>query len=70
MRKLVLALGLLLVGGATVFGQEMRMPINADDVKWGPAPTAFPARCFREPFQRRALCRSTENASQLQNSRS
>ena len=43
MRKLMLALGLLLVGGATAFAQEMRMPINVDDVKWGPAPNVFPA---------------------------
>jgi hypothetical protein len=43
MRKLVLALGLLLAGAATAFAQEMRMPINADDVKWGPAPSVFPA---------------------------
>ena len=31
MRNLVFALGLLLVGGATAFAQEMRMPINGDD---------------------------------------
>jgi quercetin dioxygenase-like cupin family protein len=43
MRKLVLALGLLVVGIATAFAQEMRMPINADDLKWGPAPKVFPA---------------------------
>jgi hypothetical protein len=43
MRRLVLALGLLLVGGATAFAQEMRMPINAGDVQWGPAPSVFPA---------------------------
>jgi quercetin dioxygenase-like cupin family protein len=40
MRKLVVALGLLLVGSATAFAQAM--PVNADDVKWGPAPTVFP----------------------------
>ena len=44
MRKLVLALGLLLVGSATAFAQEMQMPMNADDVKWSPAPNVFPAR--------------------------
>jgi quercetin dioxygenase-like cupin family protein len=44
MRKLVLALGLLVVGSATAFVQKMRMPMNADDVKWGPAPNVFPAR--------------------------
>jgi uncharacterized RmlC-like cupin family protein len=43
MRRVMFALGLLLVGGATAFVQEMRMPINAGDVKWGPAPSVFPA---------------------------
>jgi quercetin dioxygenase-like cupin family protein len=43
MRKVVLTLGLLLMGSAIAFAQEMRMPINADDVKWGPAPNVFPA---------------------------
>jgi quercetin dioxygenase-like cupin family protein len=43
MRKLMLTLGLLLVGTATAFAQEMRMPINSDEVKWGPAPNVFPA---------------------------
>jgi anti-sigma factor ChrR (cupin superfamily) len=42
MHKLVLAFGVLLVGSVTVFAQEMRMPMNADDVKWGPAPNVFP----------------------------
>jgi quercetin dioxygenase-like cupin family protein len=36
--KLVLALGLLLAGTAIAFAQDMRPPINADDVKWGPVP--------------------------------
>jgi anti-sigma factor ChrR (cupin superfamily) len=43
MHKLVWAFGVLLVGGATAFAQEVRMPINADDLKWGPAPNVFPA---------------------------
>jgi quercetin dioxygenase-like cupin family protein len=37
-QKLVLALGLLLAGTAIAFAQDMRPPINADDVKWGPVP--------------------------------
>jgi len=41
--RLILTLGLLLMGGAIVFAQEMRMPINSDEVKWGPAPNVFPA---------------------------
>jgi quercetin dioxygenase-like cupin family protein len=45
MRKLILilGLGLVLVSSATALAQEMPMPINADDVKWGPAPNVFPA---------------------------
>jgi anti-sigma factor ChrR (cupin superfamily) len=43
MRKLMLVLGLLLVGSATASAQEMRMPLNSDDVKWMPAPNVFPA---------------------------
>jgi anti-sigma factor ChrR (cupin superfamily) len=42
MRKIILTLGLFLVGGAAALAQEMRMPLNADQVKWGPAPNAFP----------------------------
>jgi len=37
-QKLVLALGLLLAGTAIAFAQDMRPPINADDVKWSPVP--------------------------------
>ena len=42
MRKIVLTLGLLLVASTTAFAQDMRMPINADYVKWSPAPNVFP----------------------------
>jgi quercetin dioxygenase-like cupin family protein len=37
-QKLVLTLGLLLAGTAIAFAQDMRPPINSDDVKWGPVP--------------------------------
>lgn len=43
MRKLALAFGLLLMGGPAVLAQDMSKPINAEDVKWGPAPNVFPA---------------------------
>ena len=43
MRKLMLALGLLLAGSATGSAQDMRMPLNSDDVKWMPAPNVLPA---------------------------
>ena len=43
MRKLTLTLALLLAGSATAFAQEMRMPLNADEVKWSPAPNVLPA---------------------------
>ena len=33
MRKLILTLALFLAGSAAAFAQEMRMPLNADDVK-------------------------------------
>ena len=43
MRKSTLAFALLMAGCATVFAEDMRMPINADEVKWGPAPPNIPA---------------------------
>ena len=43
MRKSTLALALLMAGCATVFAEDMRMPINSDEVKWGPAPPNIPA---------------------------
>jgi hypothetical protein len=42
MRKLMITALLIGIAG-TVFAEEMRMPINADDLRWGPAPNAFPA---------------------------
>src|ERR1700738_1866114 len=43
MRKLMLILVPFLVTGGMGFAQDMRMPINANDVKWMPAPNVFPA---------------------------
>src|ERR1700692_3465189 len=43
MRKLMLMLVPFLVTGGMGSAQDMRMPINANDVKWGPAPNVFPA---------------------------
>jgi hypothetical protein len=54
MRKSTSTFVLLLAGCATVaticavpsgvaFAQDMRPPINADEVKWGPAPPNIPA---------------------------
>src|SRR2546429_2883939 len=50
MRKSTLTVALLLTGCATIatvsavtFAQEMQPPINADEVKWGPAPPNIPA---------------------------
>jgi len=54
MRKSTSTLALLLAGCATIatvcavavgvaFAQEMQPPINADEVKWGPAPPNIPA---------------------------
>jgi quercetin dioxygenase-like cupin family protein len=42
MRKVALTLGLLLVADTAAFSQDMRMPINVDDVKWSSAPNVFP----------------------------
>ncbi|MER9894096.1 cupin domain-containing protein [Mesorhizobium sp. M0119] len=41
MLKLASALALLLVGTAPLFADEM--PMNAKDIKWGPAPAVIPA---------------------------
>ena len=43
MRKATLTLALLLAGCATALAQDMRPPINADEVKWAPAPPNIPA---------------------------
>ena len=50
MRRSTLTLALLLAScatiatvGAVAFAQEMQPPINADEVKWGPAPPNIPA---------------------------
>jgi anti-sigma factor ChrR (cupin superfamily) len=42
MRKVMITVLLMGIAG-TVFAEEMRMPINSDDLQWGPAPNAFPA---------------------------
>jgi hypothetical protein len=86
MRKLTLTLALLLAGSATAFAQEMRMPVNADEVKWGPAPNVLPAGAqiaiisggkyshilgrWMRPIQGGSLRRSIKNARELQNRRS
>ncbi|RUX92278.1 cupin domain-containing protein, partial [Mesorhizobium sp. M7D.F.Ca.US.004.01.2.1] len=41
MLKLACALALLLVGTAPLFAHDA--PINADEIKWGPAPAVLPA---------------------------
>jgi hypothetical protein len=43
MRKATLTLALLLAGCATALAQDMRRPINADEVKWG-----LPHRIFQQ----------------------
>jgi quercetin dioxygenase-like cupin family protein len=40
---LTLLLPLVAFGSSVAFAQDMRPPINADDVKWGPVPPNFPA---------------------------
>ncbi|TIU06233.1 MAG: hypothetical protein E5W39_09040, partial [Mesorhizobium sp.] len=41
MLKLASALALLLVGTAPLFADDR--PVNADSIKWGPAPAVIPA---------------------------
>lgn len=43
MRKLMLVLVPFLVTGGVGFAQNMPNPVNATDIKWGPAPNVFPA---------------------------
>jgi uncharacterized RmlC-like cupin family protein len=43
MRKLMLILVTFLVSGGIGFAQDMAKPVNATDIKWGPAPNVFPA---------------------------
>jgi hypothetical protein len=45
MRKLMITALLMGIAG-TVFAEEMRMPINADDLQWGPIPNAFKSLCL------------------------
>jgi quercetin dioxygenase-like cupin family protein len=40
-RKLI-PLALLFVGASTAFADDMKMPVNAKDLKWGPAPATLP----------------------------
>jgi quercetin dioxygenase-like cupin family protein len=40
-RKLI-PLALLFVGASTALADDMKMPVNAKDLKWGPAPAAMP----------------------------
>ena len=42
MRASTLTLAFLLASGATVFAADVPMPMNASDIKWGPAPPVIP----------------------------
>jgi anti-sigma factor ChrR (cupin superfamily) len=42
MHKPALALALLLAGTAVALAQGMSAPVNADKIKWGPAPPVLP----------------------------
>jgi quercetin dioxygenase-like cupin family protein len=43
MQKLVLAVGVFIVGTAVAVAQQMSGLTNVDDIKWGPAPPNVPA---------------------------
>jgi anti-sigma factor ChrR (cupin superfamily) len=38
----LMPLALLLVSASASFADDMKMPVNAKDLKWGPAPAVFP----------------------------
>ena len=42
MQKMKMAVVFLLIGSAIAIAQQMPMPINAGDIKWGPAPNVLP----------------------------
>jgi anti-sigma factor ChrR (cupin superfamily) len=42
MHKFMLGLAYLLLSGAMAMAQQMPMPVNARDVKWGPTPNILP----------------------------
>jgi anti-sigma factor ChrR (cupin superfamily) len=42
MQRLLIALALVLAGANTSVADDMKMPTNSQDIKWGPAPPALP----------------------------
>src|SRR5436190_6142477 len=42
MQKMKMAVVFLLISGAIAIAQQMPMPMNAGDIKWGPAPNVLP----------------------------
>ena len=42
MRKLLLGVSLIVLSHAAAAAQTMTMPMNANDLKWGPAPPSLP----------------------------
>ena len=42
MQKMKLTVVFLLIGSAIAIAQQMPMPMNAGDIKWGPAPNVLP----------------------------
>jgi anti-sigma factor ChrR (cupin superfamily) len=42
MQRLLIALALVLAGANTSVADDMKMPINSQDIKWGPAPPVLP----------------------------
>jgi anti-sigma factor ChrR (cupin superfamily) len=42
MHKMKVAVVFLVISGATAVAQQMPMPMNAGDLKWGPAPNVLP----------------------------
>jgi anti-sigma factor ChrR (cupin superfamily) len=42
MRTCAFIIGLAMLAGTASFAEQMNMPVNADGLKWGPAPAVFP----------------------------
>ena len=70
MPRRLIALAIVLAGANTAIADDMKMPINSGDLKWGPAPPTFAEgsgnhRSLRRPVQRWSLRSSPKNAERL-----
>jgi hypothetical protein len=66
----LIALAFVLAGANTAIADDMKMPINSGDLKWGPAPPTLPKGAeitvlSGGPLQRWSLRSSPKNAERL-----